>query len=58
MDCSPPGSSVNVISQARILEWLLFPSPGDIPDPGIKPVDPALACGFFTSEPPGMKIPY
>ena len=34
----------------------LFPSPGDLPDPGIKPaspVFPALAGGFFTSEPPG-----
>ena len=30
MDCSPPGSSVHGISQARILEWSLFPSPGDI----------------------------
>ena len=23
MDCSPPGSSVNGISQARILEWVV-----------------------------------
>ena len=28
MDCSPPGSSDNGISQARILEWLPFPSAG------------------------------
>ena len=27
MDCSPPGSSVHGILQARILEWLSFPSP-------------------------------
>ena len=27
MDCSPPGSSVRGISQARIREWLPFPSP-------------------------------
>ena len=26
------------ISQARILEWLPFPSPGDLPDPGMEPV--------------------
>ena len=26
MDCSPPGSSVHVISQARILEWVFMPS--------------------------------
>jgi len=35
---------------------LPFPSPGDLPDPGIKPtspVSPALAGGFFTAEPPG-----
>ena len=32
---------------------LPFPSPGDLPDPGIKPVSPALAGRFFTTEPPG-----
>ena len=31
---------------------LLFPSPGDLPGPGIKPVSPGLAGGFFTTEPP------
>ena len=33
-----------------------FPSPGDLPDPGIQPVSPvspALAGGFFTTEPQG-----
>ena len=35
MDCSLPGSSVRGIFQARILEYS-FPSPGDLPDPGIK----------------------
>ena len=30
---------------------LPFPSPGDFPDPGIKPVTPALAGWFFTTEP-------
>ena len=34
---SPPGFSVHVILQARILEWLLFPSPEDLPNPGIEP---------------------
>ena len=55
MDSSPPGSSVCGIFQARILEWLPFPTPGDLPEPGIEPmsfVSPALAGGFFTSEPP------
>ena len=32
---------------------LPLPSPGDLPDPGIEPKSPALAGGFFTSEPPG-----
>ena len=32
---------------------LPFPTPGDLPDPGIKPMFPALAGGFFTTEPPG-----
>ena len=37
VDCSPPGSSVHGILQARILEWLPCPPPGDLPDPGIEP---------------------
>ena len=32
---------------------LPFPSPGDLPNPGIKPASPVLAGGFFTTEPPG-----
>ena len=32
---------------------LSFFSPGDLPDPGIKPASPALADWFFTTEPPG-----
>ena len=50
MDCSPSGFSVHGMLQARILEWLPFPSPGDLSDLGIKlaaPVTPALACGYF-----------
>ena len=31
---------------------LPFPLPGDLSDLGIKPVSPALADGFFTTEPP------
>jgi len=54
MDCSPSGSSVHGILQARILEWVAMPSPpGDLPDPGIEhvsPVSPELAGGFFTTE--------
>ena len=32
---------------------LPFPSPGDLPSPGIEPTSPALAVGFFTTEPRG-----
>ena len=32
---------------------LPFPSPEDLPDPGIIPTPPALAGRFFTAEPPG-----
>ena len=32
---------------------LPLPSPGGLPDPGIKPASPALPGGFFTAEPPG-----
>ena len=30
-----------------------FPSPGDLPDPGIKPESPTSAARFFTTEPSG-----
>ena len=29
-----------------------FPAPGNLPDPGIEPKSPALAGGFFVTEPP------
>ena len=32
---------------------LLFPSPGDLGDPGIEPGSPALQADALTSEPPG-----
>ena len=33
---------------------LPFPSPEDLPNPGIESTSPALAGGFFTAEPPGL----
>ena len=54
MDCSLPGSSVHGILQARIQDSLPFSPPGDLPNPGIKPVSPrypALTGGFFAVEP-------
>ena len=55
MDCSPPGSSVHGIFQARILDWLAISSSKGSPLPRdwTSPVAPALAGRFFTTEPPG-----
>ena len=50
IDGSPPGSPVPGILQARTVEWLPFPSPGDLIDPGIEPMSlasSALAGGCF-----------
>ena len=49
MDCSPPGSSVHRILQEYWSE-LPFPSPGDLPDPGIKPRSLALQADSLPSE--------
>ena len=35
---------------------LPFPSPGDLLNPGMEPMSPALAGRFFTAEPPGKPI--
>ena len=45
MDCSPPSSSLH---GQEYWIGLSFPSPGDLPNPGIKPMSPALAGGSFT----------
>jgi len=37
------------LSRQKYCSGLPFPSPGDLPDPGIDPVSPALAGGFFTT---------
>ena len=53
MDCSPPGSSVHGILQARILEQVPWPPPVDLPDPGTEPMlltSSALAGRFFTTN--------
>ena len=41
------------ILQARILEWVSSPPPGDLPDPGIKPRSPSLQVDSLQSKPPG-----
>ena len=41
MDCSPPGSSVHGILQARILEWVAMPSSGGF-------ISPSKLIGILT----------
>ena len=50
------GHTVHGILQARILEWVAIPSPGDLPYPGIKPRSPALQVDSLPAEPPGKPI--
>ena len=41
-------------SRQEYWSGLPFPSPGDLPDPGIEPRSPKLQAEPLTSEPPGM----
>ena len=40
-------------SRQEYWSGLPFPSPGDLPDPGIEPWSPTLLAGALLSEPPG-----
>ena len=56
MDCSPPGSSVHGILQARILERVVIPSSRGSSRPRDRTCVSCSSCiagGFFTAEPPG-----
>ena len=53
MDYSLPGSSIHGIFQVRVLERVAFPSPEDLPDPGIEPRTPAWQADALPPEPPG-----
>ena len=54
MDCSLPGSSVDGILQARMLEVVAIP--GVLPDPGTEPRFPVLQADSLMTEPPGKPI--
>ena len=56
MDCSLPGFSVMGFSRQEYWSGLPLPSPGDLPDPGIKPGSPASEADALTSEPPGNSL--
>ena len=52
MDCSPPGSFVDRILQARVLVELSSPSTGDLPNAGSTYHSLALQADSLPSEPP------
>ena len=43
-------------SRQEYWNGLPFPSPGDLPNPEIEPMSPALADRFFTVKPPGKPM--
>ena len=60
MDYSPPDTIAHQAPLSREFSrqeyWsglLPFPPPGDLSNPGIEPVSPALVSGFFTTAPLG-----
>ena len=53
MDCSPPGSSVHGILQARLLEWVVIPFSRGSSQLRIELSSPALQADSSPSKPPG-----
>ena len=53
VDCSPPGSSVHGILQARTLEGVAMPSSRGSSQSEIKPRSPTLQADSLPTEPPG-----
>ena len=53
MDCSHQAPLSMGLSRQEFWSELPFPSPGDLPNPGIKPGSPALHTDTLPSEPPG-----
>ena len=51
--CDPMDYVVHGILQARILEWVAFPSSGNLPNLRIKPRSPALQADSLSAEPQG-----
>ena len=48
LDCRSSGSSVHEFSRQEYWSGLPFPSPGDLPNPGIEPRSSTLWVDFFT----------
>ena len=56
MDCSQQAPLSMGFPRQEYWSRLPFSSPGDLPDPRIKPSSPALAGRFFTTKPPGEPL--
>ena len=55
MDCVAYQAPLSMeFSRQEYWSELPFPSPGDLPDPGIEPGCPALQADALPSEPPGI----
>ena len=54
--CGLPISSVLDFPRQEFWSGLPLPSSGDLPDPGVEPMSPALAGGFFTTKSPGKPL--
>ena len=54
--CRQSNITVRGILQAKILKWVPFPFPGDLPDLGIELGSPVLQADYSPSEPPGKSI--
>ena len=53
MSCSPPAPLSIGFPRQEYWSELPFPSPGDLPDPGIEPGSSALQADSLLVEPPG-----
>ena len=51
--CEPVDYTVHAISRPEYWSGLPFPSPGDLPNPGIEPRFPTLQADSLPPEPPG-----
>ena len=56
MDCGLPGSSVQGFCRQEYWSGLSFPSPWDLPNPGIEPGSPALQADSLLAELPGKPL--
>ena len=56
MDCSPQAPLSMAFSRQEYWSGLPFPSPGDLPDPGIERRPPALQADSFPTELQGKPV--